>query len=194
MTLCLGAQCSHTLWRRPRRAWTLHARFSHATLSARSGVLSCHPCLPCTWSLGLQSMHGQTGVSLAPDTCWVFCHAQLFFLGFLIRQGSMPAYWGWWAPYIDFMRYAFFALMANEFEGRPDVLLDGVPVLEFYDITDSKWAYLGYEALFFAAFFCLAFLVSAFITRPLCCAPGPALTGACLASALAKGGKYDVRG
>ena len=104
---------------------------------------------------------GKSGSAWLVIPVRVFRHAQLFFLGFLIRQGSMPAFWGYWAPYIDFMRYAFFALMANEFEGRPDVLLDGVPVLEFYDITESKWAYLGYEALFFVGFFCLAFLVSA---------------------------------
>ena len=64
-----------------------------------------------------------------------------------------------WAPYIDFMRYAWHALMTNEFEGRPDVLIDGQPVLEFYSVDDSKWGSIGYEFLFFAGFFVLAWLV-----------------------------------
>ena len=108
---------------------------------------------------------------------------QLFFMGFLIRQPNMPAYWRFWAPYLDFMRYAFFALMTNEFEGRPDVLLDGVPVLEFYDITDSKWAYLGYESLFFAGFFCLAFLVREYPIQTWCASP--VLSLGCMLPALA---------
>ena len=64
-----------------------------------------------------------------------------------------------WFQYLDFIRYAWHAQMTNEFDGRPDVLLNGVPVLEFYDIKDSKWASLGYESLFFAGFFFFAWLV-----------------------------------
>jgi hypothetical protein len=65
----------------------------------------------------------------------------------------------YWAPYIDFMRYAWHALMTNEFESRPDVLIDGQPVLEFYSVDDSKWASIGYEFLFFVGFFATAWLV-----------------------------------
>ena len=93
--------------------------------------------------------------------CAGFMLCQLFFAGFVIRQPSMPAYWRDWAPYVDFMSYGWHAQMTNEFEGRPDVLLNGVPVLEFYNITDSKWASLGYEATFFLGLFCFAWLVRA---------------------------------
>ena len=65
----------------------------------------------------------------------------------------------YWAPYLDFIRYAWHAQMTNEFEGRPDIMINGVPVLEFYNIKDSKWASLGYESLFFLGFFCFAWLV-----------------------------------
>ena len=119
-----------------------------------------------------------------------FVVTQLFFLGFLIKQPNMPAYWRYWAPYLDFMRYAFYALMTNEFEGRPDVLLNGVSVLEFYAITDSKWAYLGFEALFFAGFFCLAFLVR--IYNPLCHSTGQCCWTACPPASLAQ--SIDVCG
>ena len=64
------------------------------------------------------------------------------------------------------MRYAWHALMTNEFEKYPNVLQAGLPVLEFYDITDSKWASIGYEFLFFLAFFFTAWLVG-----PNTCAP-----------------------
>ena len=50
--------------------------------------------------------------------------------------------------------------MINQFEDYPYVLLNGRPVLEFYDITESKWAALGYESLFFIFFFMAAWAVS----------------------------------
>ena len=92
----------------------------------------------------------------------------LFFGGFIIRQPSMPAYWRYWAPYADFMSHAWHAQMANEFGGRPDALLDGVPILEFYNVTGTKWANLGYEATFFAGFFCFAWAVRSSSSIVLC--------------------------
>ena len=85
----------------------------------------------------------------------------LFFGGFIIRQPSMPAYWRYWAPYGDFMSHAWHAQMVNEFGGRPDALLDGVPILEFYNVRGTSWANLGFEATFFVGFFCFAWLVRA---------------------------------
>lgn len=82
----------------------------------------------------------------------------LFFSGFLIRTSSMPRYWFWY-QYLDFIHYAWSAQMSNQFEGHADVILNGQPVLEFYDITDSKWANLGFESCFFVGFFCFAWLV-----------------------------------
>lgn len=49
--------------------------------------------------------------------------------------------------------------MGNQFEGSRDVLLNGKPILEFYDINYSKWANLGFESLFFLGFFVFAWLV-----------------------------------
>lgn len=61
---------------------------------------------------------------------------------------------------IDFLKWGWHSQMVNQFENYPDVLLNGRPVLEFYDITESKWAALGYESLFFIFFFFAAWLVS----------------------------------
>lgn len=32
----------------------------------------------------------------------------------------------YWAPYLDFIRYAWHAQMTNEFEGHPDVMINGM--------------------------------------------------------------------
>lgn len=65
-----------------------------------------------------------------------------------------------WYSYLDFIRYAWHAQMVNQFEGRPDISVNGKPVLEFYDIKETKWACVGYESLFFLGFFFFAWLVS----------------------------------
>ena len=39
----------------------------------------------------------------------------LFFSGFLITWGKIPKYWIW-AAYLDFLRYAWGALMINQFQ------------------------------------------------------------------------------
>ncbi|CAL8464553.1 g4088 [Coccomyxa elongata] len=85
----------------------------------------------------------------------------LFFAGFLLRSDSMPRYWFWY-QYLDFIRYGWHAQMGNQFEGNRDVLLNGKPILEFYDINYSKWANLGFESIFFLGFFVLAWLALSF--------------------------------
>jgi hypothetical protein len=65
-----------------------------------------------------------------------------------------------WYSYIDFLKWGWHSQMINQFENYPDVLLNGRPVLEFYDITQTKWAALGYESLFFIFFFFCALTVS----------------------------------
>jgi ABC-type multidrug transport system permease subunit len=40
----------------------------------------------------------------------------LFFGGFLIRYEDIPNYWKWYS-YIDFLKYAWGALMKNQFNG-----------------------------------------------------------------------------
>ena len=183
VTLSVGIGAAHAA---QPEAWGVVLRFARSSLKGgpASGHMYAAGTFRCSRCLREGYVRGRTGISVCAKMgvpgCAVLAYTvaacapnmdvanvalpcfvvtQLFFLGFLIRQPNMPVYWRYWAPYLDFMRYAFYALMTNEFEGRPDVLLNGVPVLEFYNITNSKWAYLGYESLFFFGFFCLAFLV-----------------------------------
>ena len=85
----------------------------------------------------------------------------LFFGGFLFRFEDMPEYWKWYS-YINFLRYAWGAQMMNSFDGlkgdNGDVpRIAGQPVLEYYGFDkESTWGYLGYECLFFVAFFLCA--------------------------------------
>ena len=86
----------------------------------------------------------------------------LFFSGFLFRFSDIPQYWRWYA-YIDFLRYAWAAVMINQFDGRTEeapvaggpIAIAGTPIAEYYSHDDfgSKWEPIGYEALFFVAFF-----------------------------------------
>ena len=46
----------------------------------------------------------------------------LFFAGFLLRWGDIPKYWQWYG-YIDFLHYAWGALMANQFAGDRNVVV-----------------------------------------------------------------------
>ncbi|KAK9804705.1 hypothetical protein WJX72_000974 [[Myrmecia] bisecta] len=86
----------------------------------------------------------------------------LFFVGMLIRQDDMPSYWGWYL-YIDFLHFAWGALVINQYEGKGTTVYGGREVLEFYNLDGrSRWALLGYESLFFIAFFTLAWLALAF--------------------------------
>ncbi|KAI7843801.1 hypothetical protein COHA_002699 [Chlorella ohadii] len=77
----------------------------------------------------------------------------LYFSGFLITWGNIPPYWIWYSV-IAYLRYAWGALMVNQFEGDRNIpAYGGVPVLQYYDLEHvNKWAWLGWEALFFAAF------------------------------------------
>ena len=83
----------------------------------------------------------------------------LFFCGFLIRISDIPAYWKWYS-YLDLVRYSWAAVMINQFEGRKaddggEIEFAGSPILQYYSHDDfsSKWEAVGYEALFFVAFF-----------------------------------------
>ena len=83
----------------------------------------------------------------------------LFFAGFLITPEDTPSYWKWYS-YVDLMKYAWGALMINQWDGNDPVLFaGGETLLETYELDDvNKWGYVGYLLLFFCAFFILAFL------------------------------------
>eukprot|EP00877_Chromochloris_zofingiensis_P004326 jgi/Chrzof1/13895/Cz08g16130.t1 len=79
----------------------------------------------------------------------------LFFGGFLFTFDKMPVWWKWYS-YIDVIRYAWTAIMVNQFEGRDAQMFSGQTVLQYYGIEgQNKWANLGYTACFFFFFtFC----------------------------------------
>eukprot|EP00955_Chlamydomonas_euryale_P039693 351487-Chlamydomonas_euryale.AAC.3 len=80
----------------------------------------------------------------------------LFFAGFLFRLTDIPPWWYWYS-FIDFLKYTWGALMANQF-GEEDPLFGDGTILQFYGIeTVDKWRYCGFASLF-ALFFFLATL------------------------------------
>ncbi|KAG2493535.1 hypothetical protein HYH03_008349 [Edaphochlamys debaryana] len=86
----------------------------------------------------------------------------LFFGGFLFRFSTIPAWWEWYS-YIDFLRYAWSALMVNQFEGERNIDMMGTTVLDYYSLTHAnKWAYMGYLCIFFLVFFLLALVTMQF--------------------------------
>jgi hypothetical protein len=88
----------------------------------------------------------------------------LFFGGFLIRYEDIPNYWKWYS-YIDFLKYAWGALMKNQFNGdRNKEFVQGQTILDYYGFTGiSMWGWLAIEACFFVAFFAFAFLALKYV-------------------------------
>jgi ATP-binding cassette, subfamily G (WHITE), member 2 len=82
-----------------------------------------------------------------------------FFSGYLIPYSSIPVYWQWYAT-IDYLRYSFGSMMANQFSESSSATSGGaVPVaggfqpLAFYDLENvNRWTWLGYQAIFFPVF------------------------------------------
>ena len=55
--------------------------------------------------------------------------------------------------YINWMWYAWGALMISQFKGTQSQTWDGSDVLEYFSLADTdEWAFVGYSALFFFAF------------------------------------------
>lgn len=87
-----------------------------------------------------------------------YCTTLLFFGGFIISFDSMPAYWKWYS-YIGFVRYAWGALMVNQFDHNDPIWNDNTTVLATYSFQHvDKWSYVGYLSLFFPVFFALAWI------------------------------------
>jgi hypothetical protein len=65
---------------------------------------------------------------------------------------------------IDYVRYGFTALMANEFNNRPPVTYINEPILDYFGMAGATpWVNLGYQAMFCVGFCFLAFLALRFI-------------------------------
>ena len=91
----------------------------------------------------------------------------LFFAGLLYRWSDIPKWWQWYG-YIDFLRYAWGALMANQFGGDRNIVFvtDPVPttVLEYYSLSGiSMWGWLGIELCFFVVFLGFTYLAIAYV-------------------------------
>lgn len=94
----------------------------------------------------------------------------LFFTGLLIRFEDIPRYWYWYSK-INFLRYAWAALMVSQFEAndggsRTQIRRDNgetIPLLEFYELKENEGFYIGWIFAFFAAFFVAAYLAMSFI-------------------------------
>ncbi|KAL4425098.1 hypothetical protein ABPG77_010412 [Micractinium sp. CCAP 211/92] len=88
--------------------------------------------------------------------------ALLYFSGFLIPYSKIPPWWRWMAV-IDYLRYSWGALMANQFAGdRNIVAFGGEPILNYYDLdTVNRWHWLGWEVIFLCAFLALTWLALA---------------------------------
>lgn len=93
----------------------------------------------------------------------IYAITLMFFAGFLVRFDNMPPWWKWYS-YIDFGRYAWSAMMINQFENNDVEYINGMTVLQFYglDGVKDKWACIGYNALFFIFYFVCTALVLTF--------------------------------
>eukprot|EP01024_Parvocaulis_polyphysoides_P058991 TRINITY_DN6370_c0_g1_i6.p1 TRINITY_DN6370_c0_g1~~TRINITY_DN6370_c0_g1_i6.p1 ORF type:complete len:630 (+),score=106.23 TRINITY_DN6370_c0_g1_i6:31-1920(+) len=93
----------------------------------------------------------------------------IFFSGFLITFRDIPDYWIWWS-YLDFLRYANSALMANQFKDNDPIFInrtiEGTGEVELYTVTeyyDSKDLSIGVNLAIESCFF-VFFGVCAWLT------------------------------
>ena len=130
----------------------------------------------CTLSLGIVVAYFIAAMSPNMDVANALLPAYIvtlmFFSGFLITWPNVPVYWKWYG-YIDFLRYAWGAVMKNQFGGDRDIpfLFDPttnqtLTVLQYYALDGiNMWGWLGIEACFFFAFFFFAFLALTFVNH-----------------------------
>lgn len=88
----------------------------------------------------------------------------LFFCGFLANYDRIPPGWTWYS-YIDFLRYAWSALMIDQFEALGDPLFNSnETVTQYYNLPNtSAWTQYGVLWAFFAVLFTCAWLALKFI-------------------------------
>ena len=64
--------------------------------------------------------------------------------------------------WLNYTRYGWGALMVNQFDGKNLQLVPGVEILSYYSLDHlSKWAWLGYQTIFFGGLFFLTWLALA---------------------------------
>lgn len=115
----------------------------------------------------LASQMGFLGAALGPTTdsasiivMFIFTFL-IYTSGFYVQWETLN--WGWkWIGYINPLRYSFFALIINQYEGAQFDGAPGGPVLDFYGLTGhNKWAYAGYAAAAWPVVFAAAWLSTA---------------------------------
>merc|ERR1719247_1036501 len=79
-------------------------------------------------------------------------------LGLLIPYKEIPVWWSWFA-WICPLRYAWSALMMNEFDEN-----DPFNALGYFSVGDSsqKWNYFGYTCAFYPVFFLGTYVIMSF--------------------------------
>uniref|UniRef100_A0A7S3VU76 ABC transporter domain-containing protein n=1 Tax=Dunaliella tertiolecta TaxID=3047 RepID=A0A7S3VU76_DUNTE len=86
----------------------------------------------------------------------------LFFAGFLFRFDNIPPWWKWYS-YLNFLRYAWSALMRNQFDAMGDPPFLDTTVTDYYNIGGiDPDAHVGFLAIFFGVFFLLAWTTMSF--------------------------------
>jgi ATP-binding cassette subfamily G (WHITE) protein 2 len=130
----------------------------------------------CTLSIGIVVAYFVAAISPNMDVANAALPAYIvtliFFSGFLLRYEQIPVWWKWYS-YIDFLKYAWGALMKNQFNGDRDIpfLYDSqtnttLTVLEYYSLDGiNMWAWFGFEICFFMVFFLFAFLALRYINH-----------------------------
>ncbi|KAG2427597.1 hypothetical protein HXX76_012251 [Chlamydomonas incerta] len=87
----------------------------------------------------------------------------LFFAGQLMTVDSIPPWWQWYSR-IDPLRYAWGALMVNQFEHNDVIFAGDQTILQYYGLAGAdKWAYIGYLSLFWIVFATLALLALTYV-------------------------------
>ncbi|KAG2446852.1 hypothetical protein HYH02_008009 [Chlamydomonas schloesseri] len=87
----------------------------------------------------------------------------LFFAGQLMTVDSIPPWWQWYSR-IDPLRYAWGALMLNQFEDNDVIFAGDQTILQYYGLAgEDKWAYIGYLSLFWIVFAVLALLALTYV-------------------------------
>ena len=123
----------------------------------------------CTLSIGIILAYFIAAISPNMDVANALLPSYIvtliFFSGFLLRWEKIPVWWKWYG-YIDFLRYAWGAVMKNQFNGDRNIqfLYDSTTntnytVLEYYGLDGiNMWGWLGIECCFFVVFFAFAYM------------------------------------